>query len=1323
MATTPKIRYEIEAAAVGSADVRKLTGELEKLDDAISPETANKARALVDELNSLGKQQAAISRFGELKTATTAAAAALEEAQAAAQKLAAEIATTAAPTRAQTGQLEKLKDAVRAAKTELQAQTAEIDAARAGLTRLGIPLEGLAAKQAELRNAMRNTRQELEQLNTSAGGVNTYAKLAAATEDARVAFVRADAELEQFRSTLTDGATATRAQQLQLEALTAAARQSQSAFAAASQAQASATAAARAAGVDVDAITQAQQRARAATLATAEAARDAALAAQAQGRAATAAGQQQAAAASTAREGLSQLAGQLQTLQGLIGTVLGGQLLGGTLGDLSRTADAYANIAARVRQAAGEGDAFRESFEGIFQVAQRTSTSLESTGQLFANIARAGKDMGVSQREALALTETINQAVQVSGASAASSDAALQQLLQALQSGVLRGEEFNSVMEQAPRLALALADGLGVTTGELRKQAEAGALSSQVVIQALQGQASVIAGEFEQLPPTVGRALTNLGTAWTQYVGEVDKANGISAAAAGAIQTLAGNLDTLGTVLFSAGKAAAAYTALRLGQSFLANATAATQSAAATAAETAALGTNTAATAANTAAKTANAAAAGSVGTAAAGAAGQVGRLATVLGTLRSLSLIGLVTNLGEIGTWIGESIAKWQGYGKAMEEAESKARALEQAQREMAAADAAAAAARQRAAEATMGLTGAAKELVGQYDAVIKSGGTTAEALTKVSQAGRLSDVTGIRTMSAALDSLTVAGELAGKRVAGVSAEISAALRAGGEDMEPRIQGALAQLERLGPTGVAAADALRASFGSALETGRLQEFGAVADSTLDSLRMRAAISGEQVRQSLAAALRGEDLLRFEVNARAAFDGSEQGARRLSAALGAIDVEALRRAGTSADELRSGFNAAAASAINDVDALAGSIERLGVRNAETARAMAGSLDKALEASTTERAVQTVIDRLQALGQQGLISGDQLSDGLDKARAKLDEIRPGISSLDEALKSFGLKSRAELQQTADRLAESWQQISTSTQVSVRDQIKAFEQYRDAAAAANDGVVPSQIRVQEQILRTQAAASSAGQSFAGLGDAAVSSGQRAAQGFETAEQIGQRVAQQLGQVAQQAAGMTGIKAPNADIKAQTGNTREERLAGQNAVDAGGFFELRKKLAEGTLSEQDRALVESVMSAAKQNAEMNAAATRSMAGAISWDGRRSTSEQSDVARRALDSLNQRRASAEAKTRREEAAREAAAAQKTAATTASPSVAASTTASPSVAASTTAKETSATIPSTRTVNVNLTLGGRSATIPTSESGADALLKILEQAQGSLGS
>jgi hypothetical protein len=474
----------------------------------------------------------------------------------------------------------------------------------------------------------------------------------------------------------------------------------------------------------------------------------------------------------------------------------------------------------------------------------------------------------------------------------------------------------------------------------------------------------------------------------------------------------------------------------------------------------------------------------------------------------------------------------------------------------------------------------------------------------------------------------------------------------------------------------------------------------------LDALAQRGKINSEQVRMTLAAALSGEDLAKFEANARAAFDGSEQGARRLSAALGAIDAEALRRAGTSADELRSGMTTAAASAINDVDALAGSLERLGVRNAETGRAMAGSLDKALEASNTERAVQTVIDRMQTLGQQGLISGDQLRDGLDKARAKLDEIKPGVNSLHEALGTFGLKSREELQQTADKMGQSWQQISDSTQVSLQDKMRAFEQYREAAVAANGGIVPSQVKVQEEILRIQASASGAGQAFSSLGSVASGAGSSIASSFVSAEQMGAQVASRIGQVTQQLAGMTVIKAPNADIKAQTGNTREERLAGQNAVDATGYFTIREKMAAGALTEADRATVTALLATAKQQAAMNAQAMKLDAGAISWDAQRSVSGQLNVAQQALEKLNGLKAAEAAQKAAEEAAKKAA----TAAPVGPPAPApAAPVAAPAAAPS-------------RTVTVRFDLGGTGISRDVPEAAADHVVSMLEDAGRALG-
>jgi hypothetical protein len=108
-----------------------------------------------------------------------------------------------------------------------------------------------------------------------------------------------------------------------------------------------------------------------------------------------------------------------------------------------------------------------------------------------------------------------------------------------------------------------------VTTGELRKMAESGLLTTQTVIAALQGQSAAVAAEFQRLPPTVGRAMQDLSTQWSLYVQKVDQANGASAAAAKAIQLLANNLQSIAGLLMDLGQAAAAFTALRLAQHFL----------------------------------------------------------------------------------------------------------------------------------------------------------------------------------------------------------------------------------------------------------------------------------------------------------------------------------------------------------------------------------------------------------------------------------------------------------------------------------------------------------------------------------------------------------------------------------------------------------------------------------------------------------------------------------------------------------------------------------------------------------------------------------
>lgn len=685
-------------------------------------------------------------------------------------------------------------------------------------------------------------------------------------------------------------------------------------------------------------------------------------------------------------EAFKALGGQLATLRNLAGAALGGTFVGSLAKDLADTADAAAGLQARIKLVTGEGQAFADAWAGVGAVAQRTGADLEATGTLFTRILQAGKDFGLAQRDALALTETINQAVAVSGTSAQSSEAAITQLIQALQSGVLRGEEFNSVMEQAPRLAQALAAGLGVTTGELRKMAEAGALSSQTVIQALQGQADTLRREFDQLPNTVGRSIKQLSNAWVVYVGETAQATGASKAAADAISFLASNLSTLAELLYGAGKAGAALVAVKLGAAFL-------EAAAGARAATAATIAHTAATTANTAAQGANAAAS-------AGAAANAGRFAAILGGLKVTALLTVLTNLKEIGTAIGEGAARLAGYGKSIDALEKSLREEEETLRRNAAAHAEQAQRMQQAADAALGLGKESKALVGEFEGVITKSGDVSEALQKLAKDLRLSDISGIEAAGAALDALAVRGK---------------------------------------------------------------------------------ITAGQVREALGKALDGEDLLRFETQARAAFDGSAQGARRLQAAIDAIREESFRRAGTSAEEFATGFSKGATRAVNDVDILARSVREVKASADEAGPAFQAAIDKALAASNTERAVQAVIDRIKALGVEGLLTGDRLAEALEKARKKLEDIKPGVNSLSEALRTLGLRSQEEAARTADSFRKAWEVIRADGTVALDQKIAAFAKYREAAITANKGVESSEIAVQRIALETQATVNGLGDAF--------------------------------------------------------------------------------------------------------------------------------------------------------------------------------------------------------------------------------------------------
>lgn len=184
-------------------------------------------------------------------------------------------------------------------------------------------------------------------------------------------------------------------------------------------------------------------------------------------------------------------------------------------------------------------------FQELIQLSNQTYSKVSSTVELYARMTRATKDLNVTQSQLLAVTKAINQSYVISGSSTDEAANSTRQLAQALASGVLRGDEFNSMAEQAPRLMEALSTSLGVTTGDLRKLAEEGQLTSAKLISALISQSAAIDSEFNKMAPTAGQALTVVGNNFRILISQVDAASSNFGGLTNVIFSIADALDAL----------------------------------------------------------------------------------------------------------------------------------------------------------------------------------------------------------------------------------------------------------------------------------------------------------------------------------------------------------------------------------------------------------------------------------------------------------------------------------------------------------------------------------------------------------------------------------------------------------------------------------------------------------------------------------------------------------------------------------------------------------------------------------------------------------
>jgi len=136
--------------------------------------------------------------------------------------------------------------------------------------------------------------------------------------------------------------------------------------------------------------------------------------------------------------------------------------------ELIAYAETWTSVQNRLKQVTSSQLELAAATQEVFPLAQRSQSALEPTAELYQRIASTTEALGVNQSEVVRVTESISKAMSASGVSAEAAAGALVQLGQAFASGVLRGQELNSVLEQAPGLARSIADGLGVAVGDLR---------------------------------------------------------------------------------------------------------------------------------------------------------------------------------------------------------------------------------------------------------------------------------------------------------------------------------------------------------------------------------------------------------------------------------------------------------------------------------------------------------------------------------------------------------------------------------------------------------------------------------------------------------------------------------------------------------------------------------------------------------------------------------------------------------------------------------------------------------------------------------------
>lgn len=212
-------------------------------------------------------------------------------------------------------------------------------------------------------------------------------------------------------------------------------------------------------------------------------------------------------------------------------------------------AGSYQQLENRFRSVATTQGELNKLMDKTHGIADRTRSDWGATGEAFVRMTRVTKDLGLSQDRVLRVTETLAKATKLQGATSEEASASMIQLSQALQSGVLAGDEFKSLSENMPELLNKIAETMGVPRSALKKLASEGKVTSDIVIKSIEGMANDVDIAFGRMKPTLADAWTKFKNDTTETAGKMLENSNVMEVLTKAITAIAQGFKDLAGVL------------------------------------------------------------------------------------------------------------------------------------------------------------------------------------------------------------------------------------------------------------------------------------------------------------------------------------------------------------------------------------------------------------------------------------------------------------------------------------------------------------------------------------------------------------------------------------------------------------------------------------------------------------------------------------------------------------------------------------------------------------------------------------------------------